>query len=111
MRSRRVKLGDIPLWGRFRRVGAYQLSWVVRVTQHDYCEEKDVAAMQAAVARFPTRPGPEHYTVDKLLESFRARDGAFDALAAWNRAFAFSDEDVRRADKKDFLVPEGPAHA
>lgn len=108
MASRRVRIGDVPLWGRFRRLGtSAALGWCVRVTEHDYCEEEDVEEMRAAVAQFPARPGREHYaSVDRLVElALKPGDETLFHLAVWNRACAFRDEDFARADKKDFLVP------
>ena len=105
MASRRVRLGDVPLWGRFRRVGDMP-GWCVRVTEHDYCEEEDAEDARAAVARFPSRPGHEMYVdVGHLADLAAGPTDDFWFLTLWNRFYAFRDRDFARADKKDFLVP------
>lgn len=101
----RVRIADIPLWGRFRRLGSHPgLGWIVRMTERDYCDLEDVKDARKAVARYPTRPGPEMYkSVDQLLALPR-KD--FECLSLWNRFYSFREADFQRADKKDFIVPE-----
>ena len=98
----RVMLTDVPIGGRFCRVGARPLGWCIRLTEEAYCEPEDLKEGLRAVARYPVRPGPEMYaSVDQLL-AMPKKDMAH--LVVWNRLY-----DFRVGDKKGkgFLVPVG----
>ena len=103
MKGRRVRLDEIPLGSLFRRWGASEfLGGCIRITDKDYCEEKDYEESKAVLKLYPKRPGTRAYrSVDALLALPREK---FNALSCWNRYFAFQDRDFERADKKDFYL-------
>ena len=107
MKSKRVKLKDIPVWGRFRRLGSYPgLGWCVRVNETRYCDSEDESRAREALKAYPTEPGMEMYEdVDKLVRMCLDEGHKMHLLMAWNGFYKFHPEDFAKADKKWFLVP------
>jgi hypothetical protein len=107
MKSKRVRLTDIPVWGRFRRLGSYPgFGWCVRVNETRYCEEQDVSRAKEALEKYPTEPGDELFQdVDKLVDMCLNEGHNIHLLMAWNGFYTFQPEDFAKADKKHFLVP------